>query len=133
PRALRGDGERVAAEVHETLAFFRDRGWNEKPADYHRTPPLLEQVTLRPRRARGIDFEHLTFESGYEPHEGEPGRDRYLAYTPCRTGHAWVLRHPGAAGAERPWLVCVHGYQMGTPLVDFGAFRPAWLHAELGL
>ncbi|MDJ0865548.1 MAG: alpha/beta hydrolase, partial [Myxococcota bacterium] len=49
---------------------------------------------------------------------------------PCRTAHAWVLRH---RGPERPWLLCINGYQMGTPLVDFGAFRPEWLHHRLGM
>src|SRR5690606_6600666 len=75
-------------------------------------------------------------ESGYEPHDGEPGRERWLSYAPCRTGHAWVLRHREATtanGEPRPWLVCIHGYQMGTPIVDFGAFRPAWLARRLGL
>ena len=109
--------------------MYRDRGLLEKPESYHRTPPPLAEVDLRPGRVRGIDYEHLRFESGYEPHEGEPGRDRWLSYAPPRTGHAWVKRH---AGAERPWLICIHGYQMGSPLVDFGAFRPEWLHHRLG-
>jgi hypothetical protein len=132
-RALRGSGERVAAEVHAALALYRDRGWIEKPEGYHRIPPALEQVELRPARSRGVAFEHLRFESGYEPHEGEPGRERWLAYAPCRTAHAWVLRHRDGPGSERPWLVCVHGYQMGRPLVDLGAFPPDWLHHRLGL
>ncbi len=34
--------------------------------------------------------------------------------------------------APRPWLVCIHGYQMGYPFVDFTAFRPEWLHRKLG-
>jgi hypothetical protein len=38
-----------------------------------------------------------------------------------------------ASDPERPWLVCIHGYQMGTPMVDLSAFRPEWLHRELGL
>jgi hypothetical protein len=130
PRALRGDGERVVAEVLGALELFRDRGYLEKPESYHRTPPSLTEVELRPARVRGIDYEHLRFESGYEPNDGEPGRDRYLGYEPPRTGHAWVKRH---AGADRPWLICIHGYQMGSPLVDFGAFRPEWLHQRLGL
>jgi hypothetical protein len=128
-RALRGDGERVAAEVHDALALYRDRGFLEKPESYHRTPPPLEQVDLQSRRLRSLNFEHLRFESGYEPHDGEPGRERYLSYAPPRTGHAWVLRKSD----ERPWLICIHGYQMGSPLVDFGAFRPEWLHHRLGL
>jgi hypothetical protein len=133
-RALRGNGERVAAEVHAALELYRDRGWVDRPLEYHRTPPPLEKVELHPGRTRGTTFEHLRFESGYEPHEGEPGRERWLTYAPCRTAHAWVLRHRDAADADgRPWLVCIHGYQMGTPLVDFGAFRPDWLHRRLGL
>ena len=136
-RALKTDGERVVAEVHEALALYRDRGWLEKPSSYHRTPPPLEQVDLRPDRVRGLAYEHLRFESGYEPNDGEPGRDRYLSYVPPRTAHAWVMRRdgvPGPAGtAERPWLVCIHGYQMGMPLVDFTAFRPEWLQKKLGL
>ncbi len=132
PHALRRDGARVAAEVHEALDLFRDRGWVEKPIDYHVTPPELTdaEVDLRARTSRGVEFEHLRFESRYEPHPEEPGRERWLGYVPCRTGHAWVLRH---AGAERPWLMCTHGYQMGSPLVDFGAFSPGWLHHKLGL
>lgn len=136
PRALRGNSDRVAGEVREALALFRDQGWIETPADYHQTPPPLEAPDLRWRRTRGVDFEHLSFESGYEPHAGEPGRERWLSYAPCRTEHAWMLRHRAPeteSGAPRPWLVCIHGYQMGTPFVDFGAFRPAWLHHRLGL
>jgi len=131
-RALRGNSQRVAGEVREALALYQQRGWVDAPATYHRTPPPLEKSELRRRRTRGIDFEHLSFESGYEPYDGEPGRERWLSYAPCRTAHAWVLRH-GDHGGGRPWLVCIHGYQMGTPAVDFGAFRPGWLHRRLGL
>jgi hypothetical protein len=131
-RALRGNSARVAGEVRDALALYQERGWIETPERYHRTPPPLEKPDLRRRRTRGIAYEHLSFESGYEPHQGEPGRERWLSYGPCRTAHAWVVRH-GEDGAGRPWLVCIHGYQMGTPLVDLGAFRPEWLHRRLGL
>jgi hypothetical protein len=122
-RGMRGNNERVAGEVHAALEMYRERGWVETPAAYHVTPPPLEKPELRRRRARGVDFEHLQFESGYEPHDGEPGRERWLSYAPCRTGHAWVLRKHDPApetGSSRPWLICIHGYQMGTPVVDFG-------------
>jgi len=130
-RALRGDGERVVGEVHAALELYRERGWIEKPELYHSAPPPLEKPEIRAARSRGVDFEHLRFESGYEPHPDEPGRARWLGYAPCRTAHAWVKRAP-SSDADRAWLICLHGYQMGTPLVDFGAFRPEWLHHRLG-
>jgi hypothetical protein len=77
-----------------------------------------------------VAFEHLSFESGYRPHADEPGRDRWLAYLPNHTAHAWVLRHPGP---PRPWLICIHGLGMGTPLADFAAFKAKRLHYDLGL
>lgn len=129
-RALKFDGERIADEVKETLARFRERGLLEKPLAYHATPPPLESADLRTTSVRGWSYDHLSFASGYEPPEGEPGRERYLSYAPPRTGHAWVMRQKSEG---RPWLICIHGYQMGVPLVDFGAFRPEWLHRRHGL
>jgi len=121
---------RVRDEVIAARDLFESRGWLERPAAYHREPPLLEAPTLVPVRARGVDFEHLRFESGYTPHEGEPGRERWLGYVPNRTAHAWVLRHPGP---PRPWLVCIHGFQLGWPWADFALFDPRHFHHALGL
>ena len=41
-----------------------------------------------------------------------------------------MLEHEGD---PRPWVVCVPGYRMGSPLVDFTGFRARWLHRKLGL
>jgi len=130
--ALPGRDEhvRIEREVAAARELFEARGWLEKPVSYHATPPPLERVGLRPSRVRGIAFEHLWFESGYEPPPGEPGRERWLAYAANRTAHAWVLRH---AGADRPWIVCIHGYVMGWPLLDLSLFRPELFHQRLGL
>lgn len=121
---------RIAREVHDAAEQFRARGWLEKPVDYHETPPPLEAPEISLARTRGVEYEHLRFESGYEPRAGEPGRERWLAYGANRTAHAWVVRHPGP---PRPWLVCIHGFQMGKPLIDLTAFAPEYFHRRLGL
>jgi hypothetical protein len=125
-----GAHARIEREIAEARECFEARGWLEKPLDYHQTPPPLDSPRLREARVARLRFEHLSFESGYVPHEGEPGRERWLSRAPNRTAHAWVMRHHGA---PRPWLVCIHGYQMGMPLIDFAAFPPPWLHHRLGL
>ena len=123
---------RIQSECEEVAARFRERGLLEKPADWHERPPDLEAADLeiRSARAAGIDHEQLRFESGYEPEAGMPGRERWLEQRANRTAHAWVMRHPGP---ERPWLVCLHGYQMGAPAMDLPAFRAKQLHHERGL
>ena len=130
PGIFTRDIPRRALEVREAHALFERSGWLEKPESYHREPPALTTPALRWRRSLGFSFEHLSFESGYEPHSGEPGRERWLSYALNREAHAWVLRH---ADASRPWLVCIHGYGMGIPAVDLSAFETRRLHQGLGL
>ena len=130
PMPRTGDHARIEGEAAQARELFEARGWLEKPADYHNTPPPLEKPLLRETRVHRIHYEHLSFESGYEPRAEEPGRERWLSYAPNRIAHAWVLRH---ADGPRPWLVCIHGYQMGAPLIDFAAFPPPWLHERRGL
>jgi dienelactone hydrolase len=120
----------VKHELAEAGAMFEDRGWLADPTSYHHLPPELTSPIVRPDQSWGMDFEHMQFVSGYEPHAKEAGRERWLGYKPTRTAHAWVLRH---RDRPRPWLVCVHGYRMGFPVADFHAFRARWLHRELGL
>lgn len=121
---------RIGAEIDDALSLFGDQGWLEKPENYHRVPLPLEAPRLEAARSRGIAFEHLTFESEYEPFAEEPGRERWLGYTANRTAHAWVMRH---AGPPRPWLVCIPGYRMGSPLTDLAVFDPRYYHHRLGL
>jgi hypothetical protein len=126
----RSAAERIGREIEEARGFFEARGWLEKPAEYHALPPSLDAPDLRSATTRRMVYEHLSFESGYEPAADEPGRERWLSYAPNRTAHAWVLRH---RDGPRPWLVCIHGYQMGHPRFDLAAFRPDWLHHRHGL
>ena len=124
-----GDHARIRREVEEARERFAAAGWLEKPAAYHEAPPPPEAVQLRPATSRGTTYEHLRFESGYAPREGEPGGARWQSYLPNRTAHAWVVRGDPA----RSWLLCVHGYRMGVPWIDLGAFDPRFLHEKLGL
>ena len=119
----------IEVEVAEALVQFAAAGWLDDPASYHEKPPPPEEVREHTSRFGSADYVRIEFESEYEPHPGEPGRDRWLEDVPNRTSYAWVLRHP----EPRPWLVCVHGAGMGLPLIDLRAFRAEWLHEELGL
>jgi len=126
----RRDHRRVVGETEDALAFYEDQGWVDDPSRFHLDPPPLDRVTLtrvyRPR----LPYLHLRAPSGYQPHPGEPGRQRWLGYAPTHTLHGWILRH---SGRPRPWLVCIPGYRMGQPLVDFTGFRARWLHQTLGV
>jgi dienelactone hydrolase len=124
------DAARLAHEVTTAVELFTREGWIDDPRGYHPAPPALEPLDMRHAQSRGVAYQHLTFESGWEPHADEPGRDRWLGYARNRTGHAWILEHPGP---PRPWLICIHGYRMGVPVVDFTGFPAAWLHHQLGM
>jgi len=125
---------RMLAEAMEQRDFLEAGGFLADPLSYHRTPPPVESwdeseesTWEGPRRRH---FRHLRFESGYTPHPGEPGGERWLEHAGNRTTHAFVLEHEGP---PRPWLVCVHGFAMGTPLINFSGFQVKRLHEELGL
>jgi hypothetical protein len=126
----RRDHGRVVAETEDALAYYEHRGWLDDPSGFHVTPPPLAAVSLARVSRPWLPYLHLRAASDYEPHPGEPGRQRWLGYAPTRTVHAWLLRHDGR---PRPWLVCIPGYRMGHPLVDFTGFRARWLHQALGV
>ena len=128
------EAARIPSEVDAAREYFSDRGWVEKPAEYHRTPLPLETPQISSARVSGrggqIDYEVLSFESEYEPDREEPGRERWLGYVRNRKALARVVRH---RDESRPWVVCIHGYQMGSPFWDLRAFDPRYYRDELGL
>ena len=129
-RAGRDEQRRAAAELTAARALFESRGWLGDPVSFHRAPPLPTSVEIRPRAWRGVAHEHLRFDSGYAPDRDVPGTERWLGFEANRTVHAWILRHDAE---PRPWLICVHGYGMGTGGLDLWAFEVEWLHRHLGL
>jgi hypothetical protein len=119
-----GEHARLLRELREAEALWSARGWLEKPASHHVAPPPAERVVITQRSILGSDFEELRFQSEYAPHPDEPGRERWLGYAPNRLAWAWLLR---AEQPTRPWLLCIHGYQMGSPAIDLAVFRAeAW-------
>ena len=123
--------ERVGREADEAIATFTDAGWLADPRSYHEDPSAPEQVALGRKRVGRTRFETLRFESAWQPHKGEPGRDRWLGQVANRRVRALVLRHDDG---PRPWVVCVHGAEMGgRPLIDSHLLRAQHLHRDLGL
>ncbi|MFZ1177558.1 MAG: hypothetical protein WAO15_15060 [Mycobacterium sp.] len=121
--------ERITREVVAGLEFYGRKGWLEKPKRFFAAPPPLSDVTLRKVKRGRRSFYRMFFESGYRPHPGEPGAQRWLGYTANNREYALLLRHP----QPRPWLVCVHGTEMGRAALDLALFRAWKLHDDLGL
>ncbi len=130
PVAVGSVAVRIHREASEAYALFDDQGWFSDPVSYHKDPPPLENPEIETIEHKGREIEELTFDSLYEPHEGEPGRERWLSYKRNPTACAWILRHQGEA---RPWLICVHGIRMGTLNKSMMRFQPEYLHEKLGL
>jgi hypothetical protein len=129
---LPGDYGRVAEELADAEAMFDAHGWGDEPATYHRTPPPLTDADLTRSRgwALGQGYERVSWESGFAPHEGEPGSERWMGFGPNATATAALLRH---SGAGRPWVIAVHGFCMGFPFMDFPGLHAPRLHHELGM
>ena len=121
---------RIRSELSEARQLFEERGWLADPRSYHREPPPIENVRSLHSTVGSLAYEHLRFDSTFEPWPGEPGRERWMAYQPVSTGHAWMLRHDGP---PRPWIVLVNGYRTGEPAIDLTMFRAARLHHHHGL
>ena len=129
---LPGDYGRVAEELAEAEEMFTDRGWVDDPASYHRAPPALDDGDLTGGHgwALGQGYDRVSWESGFAPHRGEPGSERWMAFGPNTTATAALLRH---ADAGRPWVVAVHGFCMGYPFMDFPGLHAQRLHHDLGM
>jgi hypothetical protein len=121
--------ERIEREVAAALEFYDRSGWLDNPEGFFAAPPPLPEVTVRQVKDRRRSHERIVFDSGYVPHPGEPGVERWLSYTANNREYALMLRHR----EPRPWLVCVHGSEMGRAAIDLRLFRAWHLHADLGL
>jgi hypothetical protein len=130
PVAIGHVAVRVQREATDAYSLFEEKGWLSEPATYHQDPPPLDDPEIEKMEHKGREIECLSFGSLYEPHEDEPGRERWVSYRRNPTARAWILRHEGE---QRPWLICVHGIRMGTLNKSIIRFQPEYLHEELGL
>ncbi len=127
-----GEVERIEREVLAAVEMYEREGWLAQPELFHEKPPPLETPVLTSERNRNLAYDRVSFESGYEPRTGDPGRERWLGYEGNRQAAAWMLRHEEQK-EQKPWLICVHGTSMGHPRIDLSLFRAQWLHQDLGL
>ncbi|MCZ7530400.1 MAG: S9 family peptidase [Acidimicrobiia bacterium] len=120
---------RIIEEATVTAEVFEAHGFHLDPMSFWGDPEPFGPPVLRRRRLGARSYEHLSWASGFEPHPGVPGADRWRSYTANATTHAYVLRHDEPA----PWLLCLPGTGMGFSRADFRTFPPEWLHDQLGL
>lgn len=122
---------RVGAEVEQALTLWDQRGWISDPASYHVDPTSLEGLRTRRVRSGNLRYSAWSWLDGFEVRHEEPGAARFAGYAK-RNGvaRASVLEH---RGADRPWLVVVHGFGMGSPAMDLRMFRALHLFKDLGL
>jgi hypothetical protein len=125
PRGAAADADR--REIEMLAAIARERGWGQRPAQHHRAPEAPDCPRLRLARAARHDFEWLSFTSGFAIDPDLPGAARWAQHTRNRRMGARVLRH---AKGEHPWLMCIHGYRMGVPALDFPLFEVAYWYRQ---
>jgi len=121
--------EKINTEVLKAIDFYGKRGWLARPEGFFAAPPAPTDVSIRSYKVRGKTHERMSFDSGYKPYSREPGRARWLSYSGNHREYAMMLRHR----EPRPWLVCVHGTEMGRANLDLALFRARHLHERFGL
>ncbi|WP_353585446.1 hypothetical protein [Mycobacterium sp. UM_Kg1] len=121
--------ERINSEVSAAIDFYGARGLRDAPEKFFVAPPQLTEVTVLARDGRRRSHDRIRWESGYVPLVGEPGRERWRSYTANDRAYALVLRHR----EPRPWLVGIHGAEMGHAGLDLWLFRARHLHEKFGL
>ncbi len=129
PLSAGADFDRIEQEVRAALEFYGAKGWLDDPELLFAEPPPLENVALHPVHQRGRTYERFVFDSGYAPEENDPGGDRWSGYTANDRVYGLLLRHR----EPRPWLVCIHGTEMGRAALDLTLFRAWHLHNDFGL
>lgn len=129
PVSEAGTFQWIRDEVVAALDFYGSQGWLDDPRGFFAEPPSPADLEVRDVKGQQHSHQRIFFESGYQPRPSEPGRERWLRYDANRRAYGLLLRHP----EPRPWVVCVHGTEMGRAALDLRVFRARSLHEDLGL
>ena len=121
--------EEAVADTSAAVRALRDVGAVDDPRLVHPQPGPPTDVRVTSRRRAGIDFEHLSFVSEYQPPVAVPGAERWSDGEANRRTHAYLLRH---GDRPRPWAVVLHGHRMGEPR-DLRLLGSRRLQHELGV
>jgi len=124
------DAEELVRDAALMEAVLSQRGWLDHPEYYHQIPAAPTDAELSPASFKSFSYQHLKFSSDFRPHAEIPGAELWNSYVPNRTCHASLFRQPEAG---RPWLLCIHGYRMGTTFLDLRLFAPHILFQRLKL
>lgn len=113
-------------------AALAERGIHDHPERLHAVPPAPEpdSVDSTLENRWGVRYEAVQFPSAFRADDSLPGGAVWNHLDANRHVPLRVVRHsePG-----RPWLLCVHGYRMGTPWLDFSLFGPGRLVNDFGV
>lgn len=130
--ARRGAAAITQSAVDDAVEAARqlfEAGAVDDPLLVHPAPSAPTEVRLTRRTRGGIDFEHLSFASGYVPAVDMPGVETWRAGVGNDTAHAYLVRH---GDRPRPWLLVLHGHRMGEPR-DLRLLGSVRLGRQLGI
>jgi hypothetical protein len=120
----------VEFEMQQLEHVLEVAGVLDDPRLFHPAPPPPTNVYVDPSRFKGFHGEWITFDSDWGPGVAAPGLEDWQFHRQNHVVHAGLLRHDDG---PRPWLVMVHGAEMGRPNLDARLLKAQYLHETLGV
>lgn len=120
---------RVEREIDELNALWDTSGVAADPSSLHADPPPPSILADEAGSFGGVEGRELRFASEWQPLGGAPGREQWMAGT---NNDEVVLRVFAHGDGPRPWVVVLHGADMGRSW-DARMLRVERIHRELGV
>lgn len=121
---------RIRHELTIMESVIEKEGWENDPRGYYGESPIAPRfVSSTNQKCGRLLYQHLQSDSTYVPHSLFPGSENWQLRDIHRTNHAWSMVHEKVG---RPWVVCVHGFGLGRPFLDFRMFDAHFLHSVMG-